>query len=443
MNRILSVLGLSTLIFLSSCEKQSSNLESSVKNETEKTLSLDEQKLRSKLERTAMITMEVMKDKEIQKLFVEAITARTKASYRNEEAITFKELFKKNGLYPVLSAKFSDKFLDVYYSHNYYRAEKFPKPDNSLRNNPTGLNTRNGDDFLNFSDGTQLYFPYSEFYSGYSYTPTYSYAPISNEYVNEGFRSNSSGYSNVTVNDGYAQVDPTYIVNLDDRNGAYYPSNPTTPRTDDGSGTCGATGTAVTAGFFTAIDNFDGVFSGGNEFRFTRSTMELKLENNRVTQVNGQMQLKDVIPIDVTRSRVKWMKHWSDKGNIHQDEAVPVGTIWEQAWETGELSIPFALYEEDNLTGNFKFDFDGKFKFDASAQFDKDKVAVNANLETIVNFKGDYNIGIDDLIHQSAFERATFFRLNTTANPVLKPGKYGCWRRWGMGSECAITLIQE
>ena len=458
--RITLLSAMLSLLF-NACQKGTDSLDNDVKSSKKeivyKELTQDEIKLRSKLERRAMITLEVMKDKNIQQLYVDAISKITKANYRNEEAIPFSELFNKNGLFPELSNKFSKRFLEVYYSHEYYNSANFPKPDNTFNGN-NDLKTRGGDDFLSFSDGSQVYFPYSEFYSGNSYSPTVSYAPLTNDYENGGVIYKNGNYNAVTVNDGYAKGIPTYIVNIDDR-GVSEPFSiragqggsvgqvghfPGTPQsTEDPVTGCNTTGTAINTGYFTATDNFDGVFSGGSEFRFTRSTKELKVENGKITQIDGIIPSKDIIQIDVTRSKIGWMEHWEEKGNIHQDEAVPVGTIWEQTWEPNELSIPFCLFEEDNMSGSHKFDVEGRLRLDSLIQYDKTKIPIDINLGFNIHYKADYNIGTDDVIHQSAFERSTFMRLNTVANPVLKPGKYGCFRRWGLGSKCAITLIQE
>ena len=446
--RITLLSAMFSLLF-NSCQKGADSLDNDVKSSKKeivyKELTQDEIKLRSKLERRAMITLEVMKDKNIQQLYVDAISKITKANYRNEEAIPFSELFNKNGVFPELSNKFSKRFLEVYYSHEYYNSANFPKPDNTFNGN-NDLKTRGGDDFLNFSDGSQVYFPYSELFSGNSYSPTVSSAPINNVHQNGGVIYNNGSYKSVTVNDDYAEGLPTYLVNVGDRGGS---GRPFSLSPDFGGWStedpvvCNTTGTAVTTGFFTATDHFDGLFEGGSEFRFTRSKTELTVVNGKITQIDGIIPRTDIIPIDVTRSRIHWMDHWDGKGNLHQDEAVPVGTVWEQTWEPNELSIPFCLFEEDNMSGNHKFDVEGRIKLDSLIQFDKTKIPIDINLGFNLHYKADYNIGTDDVIFQSAFERSTFMRLNTVANPVLKPGKYGCWRRWGLGNKCAITLIQE
>jgi len=153
----------SIVVFAISCKKEISldkNLPQS------NSLSPKDLGLKNKLEQRALITAVVLKDKEMVQLYVQAVKAKITADKMSEEAITFKEIYEEQPAYvSSFAKKFKEKFGQIYYAHQYFRANKFPIPLQPISPTKSGASSNTGqlyNELFSDNDGTQIYFPYSE-----------------------------------------------------------------------------------------------------------------------------------------------------------------------------------------------------------------------------------------------------------------------------------------
>lgn len=160
--------------------------------------------------------------------------------------------------------------------------------------------------------------------------------------------------------------------------------------------------------------------------------------------INGVAPVLNVIPINITRGAINRMQSYHKKhGQIPEDVAIAVGTVWHQNWKENEANTMFCLYEEDNTRTTQTDNFEGKFNAGLNLQVNQQKFPLNADGTFSYNYKRERNVGQDDIIHQAMMERETFFRLRNACNPDIAPGCYSGFRRWGLGNKWALSLRVE
>jgi hypothetical protein len=187
-------------------------------------LSPENMAIKSRLEQRALITTTVMKDNEIVKLFVKAVKNKIAAGKMNEEAITFKEILDEQPAYVSdFAKKFKEKFGEIYYAHNYFRANKFPIPLLPIPTTKNGASTANGqfyNDLFSDNDGSQIYFPYSENFSQVDIlSPAITYFPLQEVEDVEAYQNDENDDDNVLTfiaNELYAKNNPTFVLNINE-----------------------------------------------------------------------------------------------------------------------------------------------------------------------------------------------------------------------------------
>lgn len=187
-------------------------------------LSPENMAIKSKLEQRALITTTVMKDKAIAKLFTKAIKNKIAAGKMNEEAITFKEILDEQPAYVSnFAKKFKEKFGEVYYAHNYFRANKFPVPLQPIPTTKSGSSSVSSqfyNDLFSDNDGTQIYFPYSENFDQFDIvSPAITYYPLQEVEDVEAYQNDENGDDNVLTfiaNELYAKNNPTFVLNINE-----------------------------------------------------------------------------------------------------------------------------------------------------------------------------------------------------------------------------------
>ena len=131
-------------------------------------------------------------------------------------------------------------------------------------------------------------------------------------------------FTQVNINDGYADVDPTHIMSV----GA------------EPAGPSGTTGTAsvyvVFIGEVRCGKQYDNLISftgngGGSELRFIRGSGYLS--HDASGQINSP---QNVIQVNPTRKQIR------------HDRWTQVNQMWDSNWEEDNLNQVFAIYEEDN-----------------------------------------------------------------------------------------------
>ncbi|MDQ6755577.1 MAG: hypothetical protein M3004_01455 [Bacteroidota bacterium] len=184
-------------------------------NQQLKPLTPEQQAIKDRMEQRAIITSYVMRDKEIVKLFVNAIHYRVRHNSQNDEAISFKEIAEEKYDYSrEFAQKFKASYLNIYYAHNYFRADKFPVP---IKPNPNSRTATLDDVFID-ADGTQIYWPYSDFFVGQEVTdPATTYYPMADLETVEAFLPDPGNPSTDIVfpaNETYSQSDPIFVLNF-------------------------------------------------------------------------------------------------------------------------------------------------------------------------------------------------------------------------------------
>ena len=180
--------------------------------------------LKVNLEQRALITTAIMKDKEIVKLFAKAVKNKIAFGKMNEEAITFKEILDEQPAYvSEFSKKFKEKFGEIYYAHNYFRANKFPVPIQPIPLTKSGnskVSSQIYNDLFSDNDGTQIYFPYSENFEKFdNLSPAITYYPLKEIEDVEAYQNDGSQSDNVftfMANESYAKNNPTFVLNINE-----------------------------------------------------------------------------------------------------------------------------------------------------------------------------------------------------------------------------------
>lgn len=203
------------LLLLGSCQKEVYQLPE--KPETPKLQLTQTQKdLKDRLEQRALITATVMRDAQMVKLYAQAVKDKLKANKQNDETITFEEILKEKPAYlKNFAENFKEKYSEIFYNHNYFRAYKFPTPTKPSGNNLTGTI---GDDLFTDADGTQIYFPYSENFTIADLdTVAITYDPLQDiENVDAYKEMNIPDSMEIFIaNEEYAKEKPTFVLNVD------------------------------------------------------------------------------------------------------------------------------------------------------------------------------------------------------------------------------------
>jgi hypothetical protein len=132
-------------------------------------------------------------------------------------------------------------------------------------------------------------------------------------------------FTQVMINDGYAEVDPVHIVGVG--------AEPATPNGTTGTQTVYVVfiGEVRCSKQYDNLISFNGYLQGGGpELRFCRGSGYL------VQDGNGQINTaQNIIQVNPTRKQVR------------KDKWITINSIWDADWKEDNLNQVFAIYEED------------------------------------------------------------------------------------------------
>ncbi len=190
---------LTGMLIFNACRKDVSTTPNTTSKPEKRVLSENEKVLKLKLEQSAMIIAEVIKDKSILKELNSQIAKKLTIT-KSEEALTFKELFSEPDNRKVESSgsasqkvfvmdasianHFKTSYQKIAKNKTYQHPEKY-----DILEKVSGLKTQTVDpieDMLTI-DGAELYFPYSENFTGLDYNPTITSHPIDENEGNDGY----------------------------------------------------------------------------------------------------------------------------------------------------------------------------------------------------------------------------------------------------------------
>jgi hypothetical protein len=343
----------SIMVFAISCKKDISldkNLPQS------NSLSPKDVGLKNKLEQRALITAVVMKDKEMVQLYVQAVKAKITADKMSEEAITFKEIYEEQPAYvSSFARKFKEQFGQIYYAHQYFRANKFPIPLQPISPTKSGSSSGTGqlyNELFSDNDGTQIYFPYSENFAEKEVLhPALTYFPLQEVEDVEAYQSDDKSedsFITFTANEQYAKYNPTFVLNLNEIGIFKGALQDTTLIRPINPSQCNRLNYNVKADLFDdhyvvsvfipkvkLLKNFRTWLGGSNFF----CMLQCFAKPNDL-QVNPQPTLNPISANNrmVTRDfmiRRRYVNDWVDFGNIYNDD-----------WKLEQYDNPMVIYSK-------------------------------------------------------------------------------------------------
>jgi hypothetical protein len=167
---------LTVAILFTACRKNEAIDKVEISKVVKRELTKEEQTLKLKLEKSAAIIAEVIKDKSILAELSGQLGKKLSIT-KNDEALTFKELFGQNNSKTIesinntnniktftmdanVSNHFKAKYLEIAYNKSYPNHEKFISLE-SRSNIKTEVYNDYTEELFNI-DGAEVYFPYSE-----------------------------------------------------------------------------------------------------------------------------------------------------------------------------------------------------------------------------------------------------------------------------------------
>ena len=377
-------------IFITSCKKENKVDKpgsSTAKTIEKRTLNATEVALKQKLEQTSKIIAEVFKDKSIRKEFNEIV--RKKVTETNIESVTFKELFSANSTDPELkrfvNESFSKSFIASYrtvYNNKFGSTQ----PNNQKNDVKTNSYDPAIDEYQRMPEG-EIYFPYSQNFNPVDASVQYSYTsyPVDNDAVNEGivWDPNMGIWQEVTVDDQYAWVHPTYIINITETVISGSTAITCAPCNSTGNGQ------QVLIGEVMSTRQYGELFTGGPDLRF-----EVFLPGSLTTPFsidNDYKQFKDgrnTVSAKLTRR------------NVRKQEFIPFYEIAHSNWVPEHDKIHLGLYEDDS----HNFLAYSSIKFEPKVTYKKANQEITASLFSF-EIKGNGN----DFIGQYDQDRNSFF----------------------------------
>jgi hypothetical protein len=370
-------------------------------------LSSNDEILKLRLEQSAKVLAEVLKDKSIASELSGQVARKLKIT-GNNESLTFRELFQEaegrktqsSGLQnpkvftmdAAVANHFKTKYLEVLKTKNYEHPEKYAVLEkvNDISSNVYNDGTTCFDCLIDLPPGTEIYFPYSENYLNPNLTvnPNLNYTvishPINNDAVNEGVVWNSitQTWDYVLVDDNYAWDRPTFIITIDEVSGEnnYRP----TPL----ESTPNNTGRQVFVGQLMSTEQYGELFTGGPRFMFKvfhpgSLTAPFSVDNDFKQFKDGAQSFE----CRLTRT------------NVRKQQWVKFDYIAHSNWVPNHEKIHIGLFEDDSPDwfANDVIKFNPKVKW-------KDKEFSLFEIE----IKGNGN----DYIGEYDQDRLSFFALN-------------------------------
>ena len=344
--------------------------------------------------KAAKILADLLKE---DKSFLKKVKEGMKVSRPGQENVSFKELTDESSKISEIAigaANFKKKFKDL---------EKERKAKDKDFTPKSGTE----EDLLAalIEDGAQVYFPYSEVFTGEIANVTVAFDPVDNADTSTGYYySSGDQMKEVTVDDDYAYANPTFIVMEDDTtptNDDNDPNDPGVyePETPVRTAAIGDTVTEIYVGGVRLKENLDGIFDGNNEVRFVRSDTYVYLDatGRPVSGANGYV----IKAADVSRVNAR-DKNWVIK-NI----------LFDSDWIRTKTSQHFALYEHDpNKTRTLKTNTGVSIPVTGGPTY-------TASVENTLSYSTDHQ-----LAGSQVFYRGSFMNTNTipTLGGTLKDG---------------------
>ena len=403
-----------------------------------------------KLEQSAKIIAEVIKDKSILKELNGQIAKKLSIT-KSEEALTFKELFEEPDSRKVASTntnnsklftmdasianRFKVRYQEIAKNKTYAHPEKYAILEKS--NNLKTQSLQPIEDMLTI-DGAELYFPFSDNFKNVDYNPTITSHPINENEGNDGYYWDveTASWQTVWVNEDYAFENPSYIVTLNDGptpeqisskmiDGVPFELIPNFGIQDDSTppfiNPTTIQGSRVYFGRFHLEQQAEGFLDGASEITFVQpsATPSLNADGtlNTATFVANGFRIGKL-----RRGYIRRMRNNHEKNTL-------VGGTFTNEWLPINSNLPMIIYEYDQ-GGNFEMTIPSlKFKI------------LGAEVTTPSTIKYNIRSKSNPYVIESV-SRAFYGQYSNIKNPAIDPGQYDNWRSWGLQS-CNVTLVTE
>lgn len=392
---------------------------------------------------------------------------------KNEESLTFKELFAEPNAQKVeslgssnqksftmdatVAQHFKDRYLEIAKNKTYDHPEKYAvlEQQSSVKTNvPSELQPISD---ITTIDGADVYFPYSENFltDNFQIDPSLDYTvssnPIDNADENEGVVWNdfTQTWDYVLVDDNYAWDKPTFIITVDDGptqqeitskmiNGIptdFLPviiedsSDTNIPPLDDQPPFINPTpieGSRVYYGRLHLEKQAEGLFDGGSEIVLIQPSVSPSLD------VNGNLNTANV-SINQLISLPKIKRGFIRRSHDNHSKTVWVGGTFTNEWKPINTNLPMVIYE-----------YDRGGSLDITLPTIKFTIPIGG-IPVEVSTPGTFKYSVPSRSNPYLVEditRASYGQYRNIKNPGIDPGWYDGWRSWGFQAT-NVTLITE
>jgi hypothetical protein len=371
-NRI-TIAILAVAITFTACRKNEAVDKVEISKVAKRELTKEEEVLKLKLEKSAAIIAEVIKDKTILAELGGQLAKKLSIT-KNDEALTFKQLFGQNNSKTIestsntanlktftmdanVSNHFKAKYLEIAYNKSYPNHEKYISLE-SRSNIKTEVYNDYTEELFDIGGG-EVYFPYSENFinNQQNLNPalifTVTSHPVDNDAENEGIVWNdiTQNWDYVLVDDNYAWTQPTLIVTINESNNinSAYQSNNAPPSTQ------GNIGRQVFIGELMSTEQYGELFTGGPDFRF-----KIFLPGSLTAPFSVDNDFKQI------RDGVQTLSCKLTRRNVRKQQWVSFNYIAHSNWVPNHEKIHIGLFEDDspNWFANEVIKFNPKVKYD-------------------------------------------------------------------------------
>ena len=326
-----------------------------IQQQASKTLSPEQQKMRSALETTTNILLDMISNdqtyfEELNKVIV------TGSPEYLEDRVMIKDLFSNTSNSSSLRVKtntnkFTSDFKTAFSSSKPQKVGGIEGIDGALFSNPDSLIQ-----FLT-ENNVSIYCPFPiEEYEKDNQVPTITFHPIDNDSVNIGYLfDKQGGYSVVKVNQAYNDLRPVWILNPYEKKCSRVESDFSSKLKKSPTANLTDTVFEIKLGQIFCKDYCSNFFEGTLEIRVLRSLTTWTIDP-LTWKASGSFA--NAIPINLERKYVTWARKGDARG------WVTINAVFDSNWSRDKTQQVFAVYEQDP-TGDVKISGTAKFTLSA------------------------------------------------------------------------------
>ena len=334
---------------LTSCDKN----EVSIETKATKTLTAEQQKMRSALETTTNILLDMIaSDQTYFDELNQIIVAGTPGYF--EDRVLIKNLFTNTSSsfrVKTNTNKFTSDFKAAFSANRPQKVGGIDGLNKTIFSNPDSLIQ-----FLS-DNNVSIYCPFPiEEYEKDNQIPTITFDPIDNDSVNIGYLfDKQGGYSVVKVNQAYNELKPVWIIKPYEKKASHIVSDFSSEIKKSPTANLTDTVFEIKLGQIFCKDYCSNFFEGNLEIKVLRS-----LTTSTIDPITWKASgsYSNAISIPLERKYVTYARKNDDRG------WVTINAVFDSNWSTDKTQQVFAVYEQDP-TGDVKISGTAKFTLSA------------------------------------------------------------------------------